>query len=180
MNIARLVVEKRPGVRYRRAQLAMPMLRRAFKHIGSGTVIIRPLMLQGTSAISLGAGVVIREDAWLAAESGGQLSIGDRTYVGHRAHMHAIAPVSIGSDCVIADNVMITSTDHDRDDRHGVHATGPVVVGDRVFIGQNAVVLGGVTIGSGATVAAGAVVVRDVPANATVGGVPARVLGEAS
>lgn len=52
----------------------------------------------------------------------------------------------------------------------------PVIVEDNVMIGANAVVLEGVRIGEGAVVAAGAVVIEDVPANAVVGGTPARVL----
>lgn len=73
---------------------------------------------------------------------------------------------------------MVSSTDHDRRDRGDVHGTGPVTIGDDVFLGQNVVVLGGVTIHDRATVAAGAVVNRDVPAGSTVGGVPARVLSQ--
>lgn len=52
----------------------------------------------------------------------------------------------------------------------------PVIVEDNVMIGANAVVLEGVRIGEGSVVAAGAVVIEDVPANAVVGGTPARVL----
>ncbi len=52
----------------------------------------------------------------------------------------------------------------------------PVVIGHDVWIGQNAIVMGGVTIGDGAIVAAGAVVTKDVPPYAIVGGVPARLI----
>lgn len=177
MNLARMLVEKQPGLRYRRAQLFMPLLRRAFRHIGSGSVIVAPLRLQGVEHISIGDDVTIREGSWLAAEGErGALTIGDRTHAGHRVHVHSIDPVTIGRNCQIADNTMITTSDHDRIERAKVHGTGPVTIGDDVFIGQNAVILGGVTIGDGATVAAGAVVVADVPAHAVVGGVPAKVL----
>ena len=54
----------------------------------------------------------------------------------------------------------------------------PIVIGDKVWIGANATVLPGVTIGKGAIVAAGAVVTRDVPPNTIVAGVPARVVRE--
>ncbi len=77
---------------------------------------------------------------------------------------------------MLADNVMVSTTDHGRGDRHTVHGTGPICIGDNVFLGQNVVVLGGVTIGDGATVAAGAVVTRDVPAGATVAGIPAKAI----
>lgn len=180
MNLSRLVIEKLPGLRYRRAQLMTPLLRRAFAHLGEGTVIVAPLALSGTERISIGSSTIVREGAWLATEGeGSSLSVGDNNYIGHHCHLHSIDPVSIGSGCVLADNVLVTSTDHERGNRHHVTGTGPVVIGDRVFLGQNVVVLGGVTIGDGATVAANAVVVKDVPPGVIVGGVPAKPLGRA-
>lgn len=177
------MLEKLAGLRYRRAQLLSPVHRLAFAHFGRGAVLITPLMLQGVRQIRIGDGTLIRDGAWLATEGDrGTLTIGDGCYIGHRVHLHAIDPVSIGQGCVIADNVMVTSTDHARGDtqggdRHGAVGTGSVVIGDRVFLGQNVVVLGGVSIGDGATVGAGAVVTKDVPAGAVVGGVPAKVIG---
>lgn len=177
-NVARSMVEGGAGLRYRRAQLRAPLLRRAFAELGRGSVIMSPLYLSGVKRIRVGSGVIVRDGAWLATENDrSSLKIGANTYVGHRAHLHSIDPVSIGSGCVLADNVMVASTDHDRRDRHRVHGTGPIAIGDDVFLGQNVVVLGGVTIGDGATVAAGAVVIRDVAPGAVVGGIPARTLG---
>lgn len=54
----------------------------------------------------------------------------------------------------------------------------PIVIGDRAWIGANATILTGVTIGENAVVAAGSVVTKDVPANCLVGGVPAKVIKE--
>ncbi len=177
MRIARFVVEKRAGARYHLARLFMPVNRAAFGHIGRGTVIVAPQMLVGVDRITIGDGVIVRDGAWLATEGpAGGISVGDRCYCGHRVHIHSIDPVTIGSGCVLADNAMVTSTDHGRVDRHSARGTGPVIIGADVFIGQNAVVLGGVRIGDRATVAAGAVVTRDVPSGAVVGGVPAKVL----
>lgn len=177
MNLSRILVEKRSGLRYHMARARMPLLRAAFGHIGRNSVIIRPLLLQGVVRIGIGDDVIVRDGAWLAAEGDtSSLSVGSRTYIGHHCHLHSIDPVSIGRGCVLADNVMVSTTDHDRADRHLVHGTGPTVIGDNVFLGQNVVVLGGVSIGNGATVAAGAVVIGDVDAGTVVGGVPARVL----
>ena len=178
MTVTRRVTELRPGVRWRIGRLTTDVLyRRSFGSIGAGTVVVRPHRLQGVERIHLGAGCSVFEGAWLATESGGELRVGDRTYVGHDVHLHALDPVTIGSDCVIADGVFVGSSDHDRDDRHSVHGTGPISIGDRVFLGQRCVVLGGVTIGDGATVGAHAVVTRDVAAGQTVVGIPARPVG---
>lgn len=177
MKLTRLLVEKRAGIRYRIAQLGMPLLRSAFAHIGRGTVIVRPLFLQGVDRIRIGEEVIVRDGAWLACEGAqARLTVGSQCYIGHRSHLHSIDPVTIGDRCVMADNVFVASTDHGRLDRHAVHGTGPITIGNDVFLGQNAVVLGGVTIGDGATIAAGAVVTNDVSPGAVVGGVPARPL----
>ena len=181
MNVARILVKKGAGLRYRRAQLRMPLLQRAFGHIGRGSVVIASLLLQGVRRTRIGDDVIIRDGAWPATEGdSSSVEIGSETYIGHRVHLHSIHPVALGRGCVLADNVMGTSTDHGRQQRHDVVGTGPVMTGNDVFLGQNAVVLGGVTIGDGATVAAGAVVTRDVPAGTVVGGVPARDIGRTS
>ncbi|GGF51784.1 hypothetical protein GCM10011519_27260 [Marmoricola endophyticus] len=178
MSLARQVLSAPPALRWHRARLRMPLLRRAFGALGSGTVIVRPHALRGVDRIRVGRDCAIFEDAWLQAEDGSPgIDIGDRVYLGLGVHVHSIDAVRIGSGCVLADGVLVTSADHDRQDRHAVHGSGPVVIGDDVFLGQRAVVLGGVSVGDGATVGAHAVVTRDVPAGATVVGVPARVVG---
>lgn len=181
MNLVRTWVEAPPSIRWHLSRLRMPLLRRAFANIGANTVIVRPRTLRGVAQISLGADCSIFEGAWLKCESNPEatIHIGDRTYLGHDVHVHSIDPVHIGSDCVLADYVLVTSTDHDRVERKVTHGTGAVMIGDRVFIGQGATVLGGVTIGDGATIAAHSVVTRDVAAGSVVGGIPARVIGAA-
>lgn len=179
VSAALRLVSVAPSLRWHRSRLRMPLLRRAFGALGPGTVIVRPHALRGTDRIRIGSGCAIYEDCWLQAEPGSPgIDLGDRVYLGLGVHVHAIDAVRIGSGCVLADGVLVTSADHDRTDRHAVHGTGPVAIGDDVFIGQRAVVLGGVRVGDGATIGAHAVVTRDVPAGATVTGVPARVVAE--
>lgn len=179
MPLTRRLAESPPRVRWQVSRvMTNTVYRRSFGSIGIGTVIVRPHRLQGVERIHIGAECSIYEGAWLASEpDGGDLRIGDHTYLGHGVHLHALDPVTIGSGCVIADGVFVGASDHDREDRHRVHGSGPITIGDRVFLGQRCVVLGGVTIGDGATVGAHAVVTRDVAPGQTVVGVPARPVG---
>ena len=109
----------------------------------------------------------------------GDVIIGDYTRIG--LHSTIIGPVCIGNHVNLAQGITITALNHNfsdatkRIDEQGI-ATKPVVIKDDVWIGANAVVLPGVTIGSHAVVAAGAVVTHDVPDNTVVGGVPAKVI----
>ena len=85
--------------------------------------------------------------------------------------------IEIGDGALIGHNVVLATINHDlnpKENRKNHYA--PIKIGAHVWIGSNATVLPGVTIGDWAVVAAGAVVTRDVPAMTVVGGVPARVL----
>jgi acetyltransferase-like isoleucine patch superfamily enzyme len=178
MNWAGRLVEMPPRLAWRRARLANALYRRAFGAYGTGTVIVRPQILRGVKRIFIGADCAFYPGAWLACEhGGGPIEVGDENYFGHRNHLHAGAPITIGNGCVFADDVYIGTADHGREDRGTSHPTAPVRIGNGVFLGQRSVILGGVTIGDRATVGAHAVVTHDVPAGAVVAGVPARQIG---
>ena len=91
--------------------------------------------------------------------------------------------MTIGSHVNLAQGIVVTALNHNfkdttlRIDEQGI-STKPVVIGDDVWIGANAVILPGVTIGKHVVVAAGAVVTKDVPDNCIVGGVPARKMDD--
>ena len=103
--------------------------------------------------------------------------IGDYTRIG--IHNTIIGPVCIGSHVNLAQGITVTALNHNfedktkRIDEQGI-TTKPVIIGDDVWIGANAVILPGVTIGKHCVVAAGAVVTKDVQDNTIVGGVPAK------
>lgn len=179
MTLARRLTEFPPSARWQLGRLATAVLyRRSFATLGARTVIVAPRVLRGVERIHLGDEIAVYPGAWLQSEVGaGDIYIGDQSYLGHDVHIHAGADIAIGRRCVLADGVFVATTDHERVDRSATGATRPIVIGDDVFIGQRAVVLGGVTIGDGATIGAGAVVTRDVAPGATVAGVPARDIG---
>lgn len=106
------------------------------------------------------------------------IEIGEDSIVGDHAFLDGRAKLKIGSHVDIASEVMIYNSEHDLTAEDFVATEAPVEIGDYVFIGPRAIILPGVEIGRGAVVAAGAVVTKDVPDFAIVGGVPAKVIGE--
>jgi acetyltransferase-like isoleucine patch superfamily enzyme len=111
----------------------------------------------------------------------GEVEIGAKTVIGQECTISAYRRVRIGQQCVIADRAMFIDFDHgvvevERPIRlQGIYMRD-VEVGSNVWIGYGACILRGVRVGDNAIVGTNSVVTRDVPANAVVGGVPARVL----
>lgn len=177
MNFARFITEAPPSIRWHIGVLnSRLVLSRAFAAFGTGSVIVKPMRLRGVERISLGRDCAVYEGSWLETEPDAWISIGDRVYLGHDVHLHAVGDVRIESGCMLADGVLVSSGSHDMSDDKSAVTGAPISIGTNCFIGQRAVILAGVTIGDGATIGAGAVVTRDVPAGATAAGVPARVI----
>ncbi|KAI8319971.1 trimeric LpxA-like protein [Martensiomyces pterosporus] len=111
---------------------------------------------------------------------------GKNTHVGKGFYMNGMctildcARVDIGDDVLLAPNVQIYTAEHPTDPAARlselINSARPVKIGNNVWIGGSAVILPGVTIGDGVTVAAGAVVTKDVPDNVVVAGNPARIV----
>jgi maltose O-acetyltransferase len=106
------------------------------------------------------------------------VSVGDDTLVGEFAFLDGRAPLKIGNHVDIASQVLIYNSEHDLESDNFRAVTGPVEIGDYVFIGPRVIVLPGVKIGKGAVVAAGAVVTKDVLPFKIVAGIPAKEIGE--
>jgi acetyltransferase-like isoleucine patch superfamily enzyme len=111
----------------------------------------------------------------------GVVEIGEKTVMGQECTISAFQRVRIGAECVIADRAMFIDFDHgvvevDRPIRQQGIYKRDVEVGSNVWIGYGACILRGVRVGDNAIVGTNAVVTKDVPANAVVGGIPARVI----
>jgi maltose O-acetyltransferase len=113
----------------------------------------------------------------LVALPGGHLEIGDNVFVNYGSSLVSSAHVRVGDGCLIGTHVMVMDCDFHRVEDKAWDTTGrPVVLEERVWLGNRSIVLKGVTIGHDAVVAAGSVVTKDVPPRTVVAGVPARVV----
>ncbi len=147
---------------------------------GKGSVIYRSVRqdLPPFNKFSLGKYSVV-EDFSCLNNAVGDLHIGEYTRVGLGNTI--IGPARIGNHVNLAQNVTVTGLNHNfedvtcRIDQQGVNVK-PVVVEDDVWIGANAVILQGVTVGKHSVVAAGSVVSKDVPPYSVCAGAPARII----
>jgi len=130
--------------------------------------------------VKVGDYSIIEQGAMLWAFDG-SIVLEGIVYVGPYAVIYGHGGVEIGTHTLISPHVTIVSSNHrvgkiDESIMRAGNELLPTKIGRDVWIGANAVILGGVTIGDGAVVAAGSVVNRDVEAGAVVGGVPARFI----
>ena len=111
------------------------------------------------------------------ADFGKNITVGEGVFINACCHFQDHGGVIIGDGCQIGHNVVFATLNHGlaQEDRQTTYPA-PIVLGKDVWIGSNATILQGVTIGDNAVVGAGAVVTKDVEANTIVGGVPARFI----
>lgn len=173
--------------------------------MGRGVRIMPPLMLSGAGGVTLGDRVILEQFVGLSAVGGritvgddcelrcfarleahdGTISLGARSSVNPFCLLSGFGGLQIGRDVRIGSHCVILSSTHRFEDpTQVIRAQGverrPTVIGDDVWLGTSVTVMGGVSIGTGCVVGAGAVVTRDVPPLSIVVGVPARVVGTRS
>ncbi|MBD5111555.1 MAG: sugar O-acetyltransferase [Ruminococcaceae bacterium] len=108
---------------------------------------------------------------------GKNITIGKNVFINSSCHFQDQGGIEIGDGCLIGHNVVLATINHDLYPQNNrINHYAPIKLGKSVWVGSNSTILGGVTIGDWAVVAAGAVVTRDVPPLTIVGGVPARVI----
>jgi acetyltransferase-like isoleucine patch superfamily enzyme len=146
-------------------------------------VSINALSVNG---IKLGNQVSIARDCILfctgiIAQKGTGITIGDRTGISARAYFAGQGGITIGNDVIMGPNVQIFSENHNHMEiamlikDQGV-TKNAVTIGNNCWIGGGATILAGVNIGDGCIVAAGSVVIKSVPVNSIVAGVPAKII----
>ena len=134
--------------------------------IGNNVSILRNTIIECTGVIrNLGEGLVI----------------GNNVGIAQNCFIQVRGKVSIGNDVIFGPNVMIFSENHNFSDKtipivQQGETRLPVTIENNVWLGARSVILGGVTIGEGSIVAAGAVVNKDVPSFSIVAGVPAKII----
>lgn len=135
---------------------------------------------------SLGC-IELQDDVWLSRGSylvtgEAQVSIGPNSYIGHRCLLYGHRGIQVGRDVLLANDVQLICGQHtfarrDVPIRAQPGRGQPIVIEDDVWLGSSVIVLGGVTVGRGSVVGAGAVVTNSLPPYSIAQGVPARIVG---
>lgn len=121
----------------------------------------------GNGSIYYGADIILFE--------GAEFNLGN-TFINSDCRIRCHEKITIGDNCAISHGLVLM--DSDAHSLNGDRNKRPVQIGNHVWIGTQATILSGVTVGDGAVIAAGSLVKDNVPAGALVGGVPARVIRE--
>lgn len=139
-------------------------------------------------AHSLSGRIELKDDVWLSRECyliawhHAEIMIEPTAYIGHRCLLYGHGGIQVGRDVLVANDVQLICGNHtfvrrDLPIRAQPTEERPIVIEDDVWLGASAIVLGGVTIGKGSVVAAGAVVTHSLPPYSIARGVPAEIVG---
>jgi acetyltransferase-like isoleucine patch superfamily enzyme len=172
------------------AEVHFDELRRRIFRMGAGCSIEYPWNnIDGVESISIGDSFFSGKGLFLAAygESTGeaQIVIGDRVSIGFDSQITAINKIIIGNDVAIGSRVFISDHSHGEVTPEALkvvpvdrplYSKGPVVIGDRAWIGLGCSIMPGVTIGEDSIVGTNAVVTKSFPPRSVIAGNPARVI----
>lgn len=161
-------------------------LKRRFKCVGKNSRILKPLRLQGTKNISIGANVEIHAYAWLAALpltgcKSSELVVDDGCFVGDFCHIWATHSIRIERKSLLANHVYITDNMHGYENvdlpviEQPIVQKKDVVIGEGSWLGENVCVIGA-SVGKHCVIGANSVVVHDVPDYCVAVGAPARII----
>lgn len=161
-----------------------------FKQLGDGAHAVYPYYIYGQWNIEVGQHFAVGPNFWMEAIDcyGSQkfapsIKIGDNFNAQRNCHLGAIDSITIGNGVLLGSNILIidhahgdTSAEQNKlaPDARPLYSKGPVVIGNNVWIGDNAIILPGVTLGDGCVVGAGAVVTKSFPSGSVIGGNPAK------
>lgn len=167
-----------------------------FKNLGNEATIGFPIVLKGGKYISVGdqttlgrRGVLTAWDKFGTDLFYPEISIGNNTSIGEDFHITAINNITIGNNVLMGKKITITDNSHgistseslsQPPQKRPLFSKGPVTIEDGVWIGDKATILSNVKIGRNSIIGANAVVVKDIPSNCVVGGVPAVILKKIS
>lgn len=159
---------------------------------GENFSIHKPFNLKGEKYIKIGKnfaamrGLVLQAwDEYEGERFEPQIILGDNIYMGFDCHIGAINSIEIGDNVLMGNKIYITDHFHGNissEDcqvspiRRRLYSKGGIIISNDVWIGDNVVIMPGVTVGEGAVIGANAVVTKDVPSFAVVAGIPAKVI----
>lgn len=158
--------------------------KRRFFHIGSGSILFKPMQLDNTKAISIADGVFIAEGAWLMGSNDSAirtLRISEGTVIGHYSHIVGLFNVCIEKNVLMADRIFISDCTHEYEmidspiGKQPIKAIKPVTIGEGSWLGENVCVCGA-NVGKHCVIAANSVVTKDIPDYCVAAGSPARIV----
>ena len=152
-----------------------------FRSVGFLSYLGRPIYVAGGGNITFGSRVRIFPGARIESLGGGKIIFNNNVSIGQGLHLVASRQVNIGKDCLFAENIFISDTEHSFDvseipyqsQRHKVKE---VYIGDNCFLGYGAVILSGTKLGKNCVVGAYSVVKGEYPENVMIVGSPGRVI----
>lgn len=179
---ARPILHYGKGCRFERSHI-LRLGKRSQVSLGEKVILRSGSVVDVASQASLKLGDKAEVRHYAIIECGASVSIGRRSVIGAHNWLQGSGGIAIGDDVIIGPGVRIISTTHDISDPDRPFSIQPLIaqpvsIGSNVWIGADVIILGGVKVGNNVVIGAGALVNRDLPANAIYIGSPVRQLKE--